>query len=459
MRYGWIEGMRGRAEERPAVREEDFLTLSPKLLARAPFLRNVAVLVSGTAIAQVLTILAYPILMRLYTPAQFGLFALFGAIVMTVTVVAGWRYEMAVVIARTEKEAANLLALALMMALVMAAASGVFFVLGGDELMALFGTERLGWLLALLPVSILAFGCYGILSFWATRQKYFSRLSASNVCRSVGVAAAQIALGFARAGTGGLVVGQILGQLFAVAALLGQILKRDWRRIRPLLSWREMRRAAWFHREFPIYNAPAELLSSTTITVPSILLATLFGAGVAGLYWFAYRLLEMPMTLLGDATRRVFYQRATELSHGNRELGDLFVRTSLVLSLLAAVPAAFLIAAAPWLFEIVFGAVWRESGAYMQWLVVWWFLRFASLPAMMLVPLLGLQRAFLVLEVVTLVPRLLVFPLAAAYADAYTAIAAYSLVGVAFHAVAMLVVWRSVRLNDARLRDAQPAPA
>lgn len=435
------------------------MTLSPKLLARAPFLRNVAVLVSGTAVAQVLTILAYPVLMRLFSPADFGLYALFGAIVMTVTVVAGWRYELAIVIARTETEAANLLALALSMALVMSAASGAVFALGGDELMALFGTERLGWLLALLPVSILAFGSYGILSFWATRQKYFSRLSTSNICRSVGVAGAQIGLGLARTGAAGLVVGQIVGQLFAVGALLGQILRRDWRRIRPLLSWREMRSAARAHRAFPIYNAPAELLSSTTITVPSILLATLFGAGVAGLYWFAYRLLEMPMTLLGDATRRVFYQRATELSHGNRELGDLFVRTSLVLGLLAAAPAAVLIAGAPWLFEIAFGPAWRESGAYMQWLVLWWFMRFASLPAMMLVPLLDLQRTFLALEVVTLVPRLLVFPLAAAYADAYAAIAAYSLVGVLFHAAAMLVVWRSVRRNDARLRGIQPAPA
>ncbi|HEV7368004.1 oligosaccharide flippase family protein [Arenibaculum sp.] len=435
------------------------MTLSPKLLARAPFLRNVAVLASGTAVAQVLTILAYPILMRLFSPAQFGLFALFGAIVMTVTVVAGLRYELAIVIARTETEAANLLALAMTMTLVMAAASGLAFALGGDALMAAFGTERLGWLLALLPVSIFAFGSYSVLSFWATRQQYYSRLSVSNVCRSVGVAAAQIGLGLARTGAAGLIVGQILGQLFAVGTLLGQILKRDWRRIRPQLSWREMRRAAWVHREFPIYNAPAGLLNSTTITVPSILLATLFGAGVAGLYWFAYRLLEMPMTLLGDATRRVFYQRATELSHSNRELGDLFVRTSGALGLLAAVPSAVLLVAGPWLFEIVFGAAWREAGAYMQWLVVWWFLRFASLPATMLVPLLGLQRVFLVLEVVTLVPRLLVFPVAAVYADAYAAIAAYSLVGVAFHAVAMLVVWRSVRLNDARLRGAQPAPA
>jgi O-antigen/teichoic acid export membrane protein len=435
------------------------LTLSPKLLARAPFLRNVAVLASGTAVAQVLTILAYPVLMRLFSPADFGLYALFGAIVMTVTVVAGCRYELAIVIARTEAEAANLLALSLAMALAMSVASGAVFAFGGDELMGLFGTERLGWLLALLPVSILAFASYGILSFWATRQKYFSRLSTSNVCRSVGVAAAQIALGLARTGAAGLVVGQILGQLVAVAALLGQMLRRDWRRIRPLLSWREMWRVARVHRAFPIYNAPAELLSSTTITVPSILLATLFGAGVAGLYWFAYRLLEMPMTLLGDATRRVFYQRAAELSHDNREIGDLFVRTSLALGLLAAVPAGVLIAGAPWLFEIVFGPAWRESGDYMQWLVLWWFLRFASLPAMMLIPLLDLQRTFLILEVVTLVPRLLVFPLAAAWADAHAAIAAYSLVGMLFHAAAMLVVWRSVRRNDARLRGIQPAPA
>jgi hypothetical protein len=70
-------------------------------ILRGPFMKNVAVLASGTALAQVLTVLAYPILMRLYNPGDFGLFALFGALNMTLVAIASGRYELAIVLAKT----------------------------------------------------------------------------------------------------------------------------------------------------------------------------------------------------------------------------------------------------------------------------------------------------------------------------------------------------------------------
>src|SRR3954449_10909336 len=78
---------------------------------QAQFLKNVLVLASGTAMAQLLTIAAYPILMRLFSPGQFGLFAMFGSIVMTVMAMTSGRYELAIVASRTEEDAANVMIL------------------------------------------------------------------------------------------------------------------------------------------------------------------------------------------------------------------------------------------------------------------------------------------------------------------------------------------------------------
>ena len=146
---------------------------------------------------------------------------------------------------------------------------------------------------------------------------------------------------------------------------------------------------------------------------------------MAGLYWFTYRLFEMPITLLGDATRRVFYQRAAELYHKGEDLTDIFLRTTGGLTALVALPVVVLIIAGPWLYAVAFGDAWREAGVFAQWIVIWWAMRFISLPAMMLVPVLNLQRQFLVLEIVSLIPRFLVLPAAAWIADVDVAIAAY----------------------------------
>src|SRR3954447_8520119 len=152
---------------------------------RGPFLKNVAVLASGTAMAQVLTVLAYPILMRLFTPDQFGLFALFGALNMTFVVVASGRYELAIVLAKTEQEAANLLALSLGIVVAVSAASGLAVWAFGDPLLNLLGYQELNALVWFLPLMILTNTAAQVLSVWATRQQAYKRLSLSTISRSV----------------------------------------------------------------------------------------------------------------------------------------------------------------------------------------------------------------------------------------------------------------------------------
>jgi O-antigen/teichoic acid export membrane protein len=206
-----------------------------------------------------------------------------------------------------------------------------------------------------------------------------------------------------------------------------------------------MKRLAKQHLDFPLYSMPQALLSTTTVTVPSILLTALFSPHVAGLYWFTYRLFEMPITLLGDATRRVFYQRAAELYHKGEDLTDIFIRTTGGLTAMVALPVIVMFVAGPWIYAVAFGDTWREAGVFAQWIVIWWAMRFISLPALMLVPVLNIQRQFLILEIVTLLPRFLVLPVAAWIADADVAIAAYSIVGFLFHFFSVMLVWRAVR--------------
>ncbi|WP_207485936.1 lipopolysaccharide biosynthesis protein [Arenibaculum pallidiluteum] len=425
--------------------------------AAIPALRGVAGIASGTALGQVLTILAYPILMRLFDPADFGHFALFGAIVMTAVVVASGRYELAVVLEREDSGAANVLALALGLVLATSAATGFFLAVAGVPLMRVLEIENLVPLLPLLPLSVLVHAGYQVLSYWPTRRKEFSRLGAAQLSRSFGVSAFQLSMGFAHTGAFGLVLGQILGQGVAMLVLARQVFARGWRDLWKSVDRDGILRAAREHRHFAFYNAPMSLLYSTVVTAPAILLTPFFGPVAAGLYWFAYRLLELPVTMLGDAACRVFYQRAAELHRTGRPIGGAFLRASGGLGLVALGPALVLVLAGPWLFEFAFGAEWREAGSYIRWMAAWWLVRFVSLPSFMLMPVLGLQRRFLALELAVLVPRLGVIPLAAMHSDIYGAVIGYSLVGLLHHLAATLIVLHRVRRHDLQLAAEPPA--
>jgi O-antigen/teichoic acid export membrane protein len=290
----------------------------------------------------------------------------------------------------------------------------------------------------------MVFGNFG------NRGRIYELLSWSQVWRSAGVAFAQVLAGLMRFGVPGLILGQIFGSVMGTLVLTRQFRGR-FREVLGQIRWSEMRRLAREHRDFPRYDAPAALLNSLTVSVPSVLLASFFGPAVAGLYWFVYRLLEMPITLIGRATRRVFFAEVAERHRNGRPIIGLYVITSLTMAGIALPPAAAVVAFGQPLFEMAFGAEWGGAGIYASWMVVWWLFRFAAQPSFMLGPVLGLQRQFLVLEVAGLLPRLLAIPLAAQFGTALHAVVAYSLVGIALNLLPMVIVARRLRALPARV--------
>lgn len=423
----------------------------PGRFTRSPFTRNVAVLASGTAMAQALTMLAYLVLVRLFDPGEFGLFAVFGSLTMTMMSIVSLRYELAIILARSEREAVNLLALTLLLVLLLSIAIGLLFILGGPWLLALFGAKDLAGLVWFLPPAAIVLG--GNLAFgnWGNRGHDYKLLSVSQIWGSAGVAVAQILAGLMHFGVPGLILGQMVGMLMATLVLARQFAGRVQATL-AMVSGGEMLRLAREHRDFPIYSMPTALLNSTTVTIPSVLLAALFSPTVAGLYWFSYRLMEMPITLIGQATRRVFYAEAAQRWRDGQPIMGLYAKASLALAGLAAPPALALVAFGMPLFAAAFGEEWREAGLYASWMAAWWLLRFASVPSAMLAPVLRLQRCFLAFSLVTFLPRLAVIPLAAMYADAVTAVAAYSAIGALYHLVSILIVgWHLRRRRTSRV--------
>ena len=68
---------------------------------------------TGIAISQAIPIAISPILTRLFTPNDFGIFALYLSIVSIISIVATGRYELAVILPDNDKDAIHIVLLAL----------------------------------------------------------------------------------------------------------------------------------------------------------------------------------------------------------------------------------------------------------------------------------------------------------------------------------------------------------
>ena len=85
-------------------------------IRQSEFLRNSAKLVAGTAIAQAISFLVTPMITRLYTPQDVGVFTFFISIAGGLGLIATLRYEMAIVPAKEEKDSVNVAFLSLFIA-------------------------------------------------------------------------------------------------------------------------------------------------------------------------------------------------------------------------------------------------------------------------------------------------------------------------------------------------------
>jgi O-antigen/teichoic acid export membrane protein len=314
-------------------------------------LKPTLTLLAGGVAAQALPLLLGPWLTRLYTPQQFGQYALFAALALNLSVVACARYDYALPMAVDDAEARDLMALCLR---VLLAVAGLSLLLA--TVLGLAGALA-HWVW--LPFAVAAGGAVQWLTMWSTRAQRFPALAASRVVQHGGSAVVQAAAGVAQLGGAGLAAGPVLGGLAALAWL---------RSPAPLGGWRALLRVdraacaavGRKHRAFPLFNLPHAFAGALSDTLTVALLVAWTGETSAGFWGLAMRYLKAPATLVGGAVSQALYPRlaaappADALAAVRRVMG--------VLALLALPLVALLLLAGPPLFALAFGEPWREAG-------------------------------------------------------------------------------------------------
>ena len=416
------------------------------------FARNVAILVTGTATAQAITLLLAPVLSRIYTPADFGLLVLFTSIVGILAEVASGAYELAVVLPREDEEAANVLAVAAGLVLLTAALTVIAVLLAGPWIAEKAGNRAITPFLIWAPLSLLALGLGRTFAFWSTRRKQFQRISVSEVSRSIGAAATQTTTGFLHVGPAGLIGGRVAGDLLSWLTLSARTWREDRTLIRSAISWPAMKRAARQYADFPKFSLPQGLMNSISQSVPVFLLTRLFDSGVVGYYAMAHRLLYLPSRFLGQSVRQVFLQRAAEAEARGEGLYHLLRKTTIGLIGIGILPALVVIAGGAPLFRITLGAEWNEAGRYAAWMTLWLFFAFINPPAMAVTQVVRRQQWLLWYDASLLLARCGALAFGARAFGAIGAVACFSAIGGLWNGGFVLWMLVYTRRRDATMR-------
>jgi O-antigen/teichoic acid export membrane protein len=328
------------------------------------FTANVLTLTTGTAVAQAITIVATPILVRIYTPKDFGLLAVLTTITGTVSIVASWRYETAIVLPDNDEDAVNLLVLCIMIALGMTGLSLLVIGLFHQQITFWLKEPELEPWLWTVPPSLLLIGLYQALSYWSTRKQDFNWLAISRVSQFTVAIASQVAIGLlAKSGAIGLVSGQIFGQFVGTAVLAGQIWQSYQVQIRKVVNWKGIKSQAQRFKKFPIYTSLPSLLDSLAVVMPVLFFTNVFGATTTGYFSLATRIINLPSSLISASVSQAILPR---LALDKAQTGTTAPLVEKVLNKLIILALSLFIVMqfSPLLFQIVLGKTWIIAGIY-----------------------------------------------------------------------------------------------
>ena len=114
---------------------------------KGSFAAHVLTLMTGATIAQAIPIAIAPILTRLYTPSDFGVFALFSSLVSLAAIIATGRYELAIMLPEDDQDAINLMALSVGISLLVSSICLVVVAIFNSQIVALLNNENIStWL-------------------------------------------------------------------------------------------------------------------------------------------------------------------------------------------------------------------------------------------------------------------------------------------------------------------------
>lgn len=357
-------------------------------------IKNIAIQAVGSAISQSVPILVAPIVLRLYKPEVFGIFAICAALISAITVFSTFKLEHAVIQSKTSAESSKIFYSALFFCFAAAIIFGIIALM----VYSIFASTFLGYGLSILVVvSSFSSSVVTLHTYYALRIESYKRISMSRVIQATISSLVTIGVGLVYPMVEVLVIALIAGNLAAIKYFPRPNF------CKPTLKMFLF--AIKKHKNFIKYSIPGDIANNLTIQIPQVLIANMFGVKEGGFLAQTNRLLLTPSRFVGSAVRETLYRSALSASfdkqHDNRIL--LFFTALLVNSLIAIPAFSLLYAFASPLSDLIFGVGWLGIDEFLKILAPAMAMLFIFGPLTALHYTLGTQRADMIFNLMFMI--------------------------------------------------------
>ncbi len=354
------------------------------------FIKSVATLVTGTILAQIVVFALSPIISRLYSPEETAYFSVYARIIILASTLATARFEFALALPKRNEHAFTLYRLIVRLVLISFIISiliSCFYVL--------FGLKNIkdSFIYFMIPVGLVPLCMMNIGNAWSMRQGQFKEISKLRMVHSISMNLSNVLFGVLGFGYQGLILGYVVGvsipgAWFTKKYHLLKLKYKDFTNI----NRRKIIRSTYI--DFPKVNLPHALTDMIRELLIVFFILLFYNKSVLGSYDFSFKMLKLPLTIIGSAIGQVYFQKIAIKRNNGESLSKITLQTIKNLFLLSVIPFSILFFYGQELFCYVFGKNWELAGKYSEIMAPWLMMNLIVSPISHLPAVIGKLKSF-----------------------------------------------------------------
>ncbi|MGE6961700.1 lipopolysaccharide biosynthesis protein [Bacillus thuringiensis] len=346
------------------------------------FLKKILLLMSGTALGQLIIFLSSPILTRLYSPEDFGLLNLYTSILSVLLVLCSLRYEMAIPIAEDEQETIHIVIISIF---ILIAFSALIAILIAIVDIFYINLSKISYT---FPISLFFIGSYQIFTNWHIRNSNFNLITKTKLSQSITLTFSTIIMRLFHLKSNGLILGDTIGKSSGSLLMFRKFIKKiSWQNLKYNIQKTYLLETIKKYKKYPLITTWSSLLNVAGIYLSPALFTLFFDNNIGGYFSFGHKIVGTPILLIGQSVSQVYMSTFSKKEHPLH----IFKKLILTLSIIGIITATILFLYGGFLFSFIFGVKWKESGEYIEILSFMYLFYIVAFPVSQTLTLLGKQ--------------------------------------------------------------------
>jgi O-antigen/teichoic acid export membrane protein len=340
-------------------------------LLRSELLRSASILISGTVIAQLISILLQPFLRRFFSPESFGIFSVYLSLIGIIIVISSLRFDDAIVLPKTDKESVNVLSLSLIFSFLFDLFLFLMVLIKGEKIITFLNLPSTFpvHVLFIIPLGAFLYSTYQCLNYWLIRKQKFYSVSVNKLLRRGSEGISQVSFALIKK-SNGLIYSDIIGQTVNVITVIIQTINNGLSF--KFVSLTKLKYVFKKYKDFPKFNLIPAFMSTCSYMLPPIFINKFFSSESAGFFDLAKLLLSVPLALVATSFSSVLLQRVSEKFNKRESFMAELKPVIMVVSLISLIEVLAIVFFGEYLFKFIFGATWIFSGKISK-ILVWSF--------------------------------------------------------------------------------------